>query len=363
MARNKLLSYLILYPISLCYGLGVATRNWMFNHGILPTHEYDIPVISVGNIAVGGTGKTPHTEYIVRALQDSHHIAVLSRGYKRSTKGFVLADKTTSTDEIGDEPMQMFRKFGAKATIAVCESRVQGIDRLLESDSKLNIIVLDDAFQHRYVKPTVSIVLTDYARPLHKDHLLPFGRLRESVSAINRADIVIVTKCPPTIRPMDMRLVKQQLNLYPYQKLYFSTFDYGQPIPVFPDAAQPCPNLKSLSQSDTILSVTGIDNPRTFVKYLRGFKPKVKTIRYGDHHDFTESDMYDIEQKFDSLTGRRKIILTTEKDAVRIQMSGILPDTLKPVIYYIPVKVKILEGEKQPPLEASILQIIKNKNL
>ncbi len=363
MARNKLLAYLVLYPISMCYGIGVATRNWMFNHGFLSVHEFDIPVISVGNIAVGGTGKTPHTEYIVSHLKDKFKIAILSRGYKRDTRGFVVANNSTATFEIGDEPMQMYRKFGNDVTVAVCEKRVEGIDRLLELDNKINMIVLDDAFQHRYVKPAVSIVLTDYARPVYNDHILPYGRLREPVSALNRADIVIVTKCPSSIRPMDMRLVKQHLNLYPYQKLYFSTYEYGQPLPVFPDCNMTFTSMRNLTSSDSVLSLTGIDNPKPFVKYLRSFKAKVKLARYSDHHTFTEDDMSVIERKYDNMTGKRKIIITTEKDAVRIQAGGIFPERLKKALFYVPIKVKILDPDKQSSLEETIQQIIKDKGL
>ena len=363
MARNKLISYLVLYPVSLCYGLGVAVRNWMFNHGLLAQQEYDIPVVSVGNIAMGGTGKTPHTEYIVDALRSRFKMAVLSRGYKRHSKGFVLADKHSTVDDLGDEPLQMYRKFGRNVTVAVCESRVEGIDSLLENDPKINMVVLDDAFQHRYVKPMVSIVLTDYNRPVYTDSLLPFGKLREPMSAINRADIVIVTKCPSDIRPMDTRLVKQHLNLYPYQKLFFSTLEYKQPVALFPDKAKPCPDLGTLRPDDMVLSLTGIENPRPFVKYLRRYKAKVKIKRFADHHHFTANDLEAVSAKFEGMTAKRKIILTTEKDAMRLMSHPDFPEHLKPYIYYIPVKVKIIENDRQPSLEDTIQQLVKNKNI
>ena len=192
MARNKLLSALLLYPISRLYGLGVAVRNKMFEHGILKQQEFSVPVVVVGNIAMGGTGKTPHVEYIVEELMDKYNIGVLSRGYKRATKGFVLATPQSRPEDIGDESYQIYRKFGPDVTVAVCEKRVEGINRMLEINPSINLIILDDAFQHRYVKPAVSVVLTEYSRPVFKDNLLPYGNLREQRSALNRADIVAV---------------------------------------------------------------------------------------------------------------------------------------------------------------------------
>lgn len=363
MARNKFISFFLLYPASLLFGAGVSVRNWMFNHGILSSEEFDVPVVTVGNIAVGGTGKTPHTEYIVNALKTKYRLAVLSRGYKRHSKGFVLADENSNLQDLGDESLQMFRKFGKDIKVAVCENRVEGIDRLLEIDNRINMVVLDDAFQHRYVKPSVSIVLTDFSRPVYEDKLLPFGKLREPMSAINRADIVVVTKCPSDLRPMDMRLVKQHLNLYPYQKLFFSTFEYCRPVALFPEMASKCPDLNLLTSDDVIVSLTGIENPRPFVKYLKSFKAKVKIKRYPDHHFFSQSDIESVLQKKDSTPGKCKIILTTEKDAMRLLSIADLPKELKESIYYIPVKVVIVDEGRNGSLESTILQLIKNKNL
>ena len=194
-----------LLPLSWAYGLGVKLRNMMFDIGILKARAFDIPVISVGNITVGGTGKTPHVEYLAQLLKGKFRIAVLSRGYKRKSKGFIKADATTSMQEIGDEPFQMKQKF-PKASVAVCKKRVEGIERLTHDDHNLGAIVLDDAFQHRYVKPGVNILLVDYHRLVIYDRLLPAGRLREPLSGKNRADIVIVTKCPQVLKPMEYRV-------------------------------------------------------------------------------------------------------------------------------------------------------------
>ena len=224
MAQNKVLSALLLWPLSRIYGAVISVRNLLFEIGILKQTSFDVPVIVVGNIAVGGTGKTPHTEYIINLLHSHYNIGVLSRGYKRKTKGYFLATDNVTPSQIGDEPYQMYRKFGQYVTIAVCENRCQGIRNMLASNPNINLIILDDAFQHRYVKPKFSIVLTEFSRPIYNDHLMPLGRLREPIHSLNRADIVIVTKCPEGMKPIEYREFKNNLNLYPYQNLYFSTY-------------------------------------------------------------------------------------------------------------------------------------------
>lgn len=339
MARSKLLAALVLYPMSKLYGLGVGLRNLMFKWHVLRQREFPVPIIVVGNIGAGGTGKTPHTEYIVELLRFNHHIGVLSRGYRRNTTGFLLATRKTSPLQIGDEPFQLYRKFGRDVTVAVCEDRCRGIDEMLRLDPKIEMIVLDDAFQHRYVKPTVSVVLTEFDKPVFKDRLLPLGRLREPVSAIYRADMVVVTKCPPLVKPFDYRMFKQNLNLFPYQKLYFSSYEYGDLQPVFPDAPKP-PHLSWLTEADTILALAGIGNPRPFVKYLRQFQAVVKCSIFPDHHYFRRSDFKAVMEKFDALPGERKLIITTEKDAVRLRNNAAFPDQLKPLVYVLPIAVK-----------------------
>ena len=232
--HDNLLQY-VLTPFSWLYGMGVYVRNKFFDWGILKETSFNVPVVGVGNITVGGTGKTPHVEYILECLRYKRNIAVLSRGYKRKTRGFILASAKSTPDDIGDEPLQIYEKFGGTVKVAVCESRVKGIRELIKQFPKINLIVLDDSFQHRYIKPKVNIMLMDYTRPVYSDHILPLGRMRESGDARYRADMVITTKCPSDISALDMRLVSKRLELMPYQKLYFSSFDYGGLIPVFPD--------------------------------------------------------------------------------------------------------------------------------
>ncbi|MCM1336838.1 MAG: tetraacyldisaccharide 4'-kinase [Candidatus Amulumruptor caecigallinarius] len=342
MARSRILTGLLLYPLSRIYAGVMALRNKMFNMGILKQHEFDIPVVVVGNIAVGGTGKTPHTEYLIEALRFNYNVGVLSRGYKRRTRGFVLATRRSRPEDIGDESYQIYQKYGEDITIAVCEDRVKGIRQMREINKDLNLIILDDAFQHRYVKPALSVVLTEFGRPAFVDKMLPLGRLREPMSAINRADMVVVTKCLDQMKPMDFRLFKENLNLFPYQKLFFSKYAYGHLVSVFPESVTYIPALDWLTPNDSILMVTGVANPKPFARHLKGFKAKVKVLRFPDHHAFTQSDMALIQRRFEEMPGQRKFIVTTEKDSVRLANNPYFPHKLKGSIFYLPIKVEFM---------------------
>ncbi len=363
--RSKILSLLVLYPISVIYGWIMAIRNLLFNHGILKQREFDIPIITVGNISMGGTGKTPHTECLVELLKNRYNVGVLSRGYKRRTKGFVLATNHSHVDDIGDEPYQIYHKFKDDGVMmAVCENRVKGIELMQEINPDLNLIILDDAFQHRYVKPSVSIVLMEYDRPAFQDRLLPFGHLREPMEALNRCDIVVVTKCPEDMKPMECRIFRERLNLFPYQKLLFSKFDYMDLKPLFPDECkdEERVELNDLTRMDTILVVCGIANPRPFVKYLRTFKAKIKIKRYADHHHFSHSDMTSILQKFNSMKGERKIVVTTEKDGVRLVNNPYFPHQLRKCSYYLPIKVEFMEAS-DTKLDHAVDMVLKTNRL
>jgi len=326
------------------YGGVTVVRNWLFDQNILPVEEFDVPVVSVGNITVGGTGKTPHVEYIAGMLSTSYNVVVLSRGYKRKTKGFLIANSNSSPDSVGDEPLQMYLKLAPRVKVAVCESRRKGVKEILRLYPDTQMIILDDAFQHRYVKPKVNIVLMDFARPIYKDAILPLGRLRESAHQISRADMVVVTKCPLGLPPLQYRIVSKYLDLRPYQKLYFSSLSYGSLTPVFPNDHPYKVELGELTRKDTVLLVTGIANPRGFIKHFRSYPFKVKVAHFPDHHDFTRADMEKLETNFNSLKGERKIIITTEKDAVRMAFNPYFPVKLKHSTYFIPVAVKMLEA-------------------
>lgn len=340
---DKILTYL-LTPASWLYGGVTWVRNKLFDVGILPQVEFDIPIIGLGNITVGGTGKTPHTEYIVSQLCGEFNIAVLSRGYKRETNGFLLANSKSTPASIGDEPWQIYNKFGMRVKVAVSESRKKGISRLLQLFPDLDLIILDDCFQHRWVKPKISILLMEYERSVMKDHLLPLGRLRESRHAINRADKVIVTKCPAGLNPIDYRIVTKELDLMKYQKIYFSCYRYEELKPVFPDDAPFNANLYSLSRNDSVLLLTGIAHPRYFVRHFSEMPFRKKVEHFPDHHDFSRSDLKRITEKFKSMKGERKLIVTTEKDAVRLLHNPYFPQELKPFVFYQPISVKMLSG-------------------
>ena len=312
----------------------------MFKWHLLKQREFPVPIVVIGNIAVGGTGKTPHTEYVLDLLRYKYRIGMLSRGYKRKTKGFVLATSRSTPFDIGDEPYQIYQKFGHDVTVAVCEDRCTGIEEMLKLDPSINLIVLDDAFQHRYVKPSVSIVLTEFNNPVFYDKLLPLGRLREPAKAIYRADMVVVTKCPEQLKAIEYRIFKNSLKLFPYQKLFFSRYNYPALKPLFPDVCGEALYLGWLTPDDSILVVSGIANPKPLIRYLKGFAAKVKVKIFPDHHNFSRKDLDAIVKRFNDLEGKRRIIVTTEKDAVRLVNNPYFPHELKKYIFYQPVEVK-----------------------
>lgn len=344
--QRKSIMDALLKPFSWGYGAGVWLRNTAFNMGLLPQEEFDVPVVSVGNITVGGTGKTPHVEYIIEKLYSRYHIAVLSRGYKRKTRGFILASNNMTPRDIGDEPYQIYRKYGGLITLAVCEKRRKGIRELLRIDPNINLILLDDGFQHRYVKPKVNVVLVDFNRPPYDDKLMPLGTLREPAERLLRCEMVVVTKCPTDLTAMDIRMMKKNLDLFPSQQLYFSNIRYADPIPVFPVQSPQLTSLQWLREDDAILCLTGIATPKPLVRYLRQYSTRIKVMHFDDHHFFTRRDFADIFKVYNTeLEGKRKFIITTEKDAVRILNNPYYPPTMRNCIFYIPMKVGFLEME------------------
>lgn len=336
-----------LYPLSWLYGLGVCLRNKLFDWGWLRSKSFDVPVICVGNLSVGGTGKTPHTEYLIKLLQKENvNVAMLSRGYKRKSKGYVLAGNKSSVTEIGDEPYQIKSKF-ADIRVAVDENRCHGIEQLLKlKDPAVDAILLDDAFQHRSVKAGINILLTDYHRLLCEDTLLPAGRLREPASGKNRAQIVIVTKCPDDIKPIDFNIITKRLHLYPYQQLYFSRFRYGVLTPLFPQKTNGRKTLSSLTEDAQVLLVTGIASPAPLVKEVESHTPHIKLLAFDDHHDFRTKDLQQIKEQFMRLEEGKRLIITTEKDATRLKHQSALDEKLKPYIYVLPVEIEFLQNQQ-----------------
>ena len=362
-----------LLPMSWIYGSVTGLRNRLFDIGILKSRAYKIPVIAVGNITVGGTGKTPHVEYLIRLLQDKIKVAVLSRGYKRKSKGYVLADSDTQMSDIGDEPYQMMLKY-PKAYIAVDKNRRRGIERLKsdEASNDTDVILLDDAYQHRYVKPGINILLVDYHRLIIYDKLLPAGRLRESMKGKQRADMVIITKCPRDLKPMEYRVLTKALELFPYQGLYFTTLEYDDPMPLFPkeiDGYTETPNGElnfqfsirdSELKSQNVLLLTGIASPQQMEEDLQ---PKCKTITpltFGDHHAFKSKDIRRINEAFESLP-KPRIILTTEKDAARLRHADGLSDDVRRNLYVQPVRISFML-EQEESFNTKILSYVQKNS-
>ena len=347
-----------LLPLSWLYGIGVGFRNLLFEMGILKSRSYKTPVISVGNITVGGTGKTPHVEYLIRLLKDKAKVAVLSRGYKRKTSGFVLAGEDATARTIGDEPYQMKTKF-TDITVAVDKKRTRGIENLTNGDyvKDIDVILLDDAFQHRYVKPGINILLVDYHRLVIYDTLLPAGRLREPVKSKDRADIVIVTKCPKDLKPMEFRVITKAMNLYPYQKLFFSTHTFESLRPVFGDRQSEKP-LSTLADRHVLL-LTGIASPEQMLTDLKAYTQAVTPLAFGDHHNFRKKDVERINEAFSALPSP-KLIVTTEKDETRLTQVDGLSDEVKQSLYALPIKVQILLDQEETFNQTIISYVRKN---
>ena len=316
----------------------------MFDMKLLKEHTYDIPVICVGNITVGGTGKTPHTEMLLRLLLPTKRVAVLSRGYKRKSHGFKLATPESSMREIGDEPWQMKHKF-PRAIVAVDANRRHGIERLMKDEQTrgVEVIVLDDAFQHRYVKAGLNIMLTDYHRLITDDALLPAGRLREQLTAKNRAHVVIVTKCPANMTPMEFRVIQQALDLKPFQHLFFTTFHYGHPYRLFNETPG---QAESITPETHVILLTGIASPQQMQMDLRKMTRHITPITFADHHAFSPSDISRLEEAFTALQGSKRLIVTTEKDAARLRLIKNLSPILRRHIVVLPIEVQFLRGEE-----------------
>jgi tetraacyldisaccharide 4''-kinase len=349
-----------LYPVSWLYGVGISIRNELFDRKILRSKRFDVPVINIGNLALGGTGKTPHIEYLVRLLKNNYSVATLSRGYKRKTEGYIVADSKSTAQTIGDEPYQIKTKF-PDITVAVDEKRVRGIENLLEKKKPaVDVILLDDAFQHRYVEPGLNILLTDYNHLFCDDALFPVGRLREPAKAKSRAHIVVVTKCPDIIKPLDFKIAAKGLDLYPYQKLYFSRIKYNDLVPAYKDVNACRISLNDLTGSENVLLITGIVSTDDMVNEIKKKTLKVHHIAFEDHHDFTSRDTKRITDKFNALrsSNGEVIIITTEKDAARLQSCSGISDDLKKKMYCLPIEIEILQ-DRQEAFNQNIIEYVR----
>lgn len=323
----------------------------MFDWQILKSEEFDIPIICVGNITVGGTGKTPHTEYLIEMFSPKFNVAVLSRGYKRKTKGFVLSTPQSSFKKIGDEPKQIKLKY-PHIPVAVCESRAEGVKKLREAHPEINLIILDDAFQHRYVEPWVNIVLMDYGCPIYEDHLLPMGRLRDRRSQLERAHIIVVTKCPNDLRPLDYRIISKNLELYPYQSLFFTRFESGLPTPLFGGQGTP-----PLPKGSPVVALSGIANPVGFIKNLEQNYDVVHTISFSDHYTFKIKDLENLGRTLAGLPPQTAVVMT-EKDAVRLMNSKKIDPEIRKRLYFVSIRVEFLEN-KEPDFHRQLEKYVR----
>jgi tetraacyldisaccharide 4'-kinase len=340
------LKYILLYPLSLLYGAITAVRNFLYDTRILPSVEFPFPVICVGNITVGGTGKTPHTEYITRLLKDIFKVATLSRGYKRKTSGFWEATSSSLVSEIGDEPMQIYRNF-PDVRVTVDRNRVHGVKMILEVYPETQVIILDDGFQHRRITPGYSILLSDYERLIARDHMLPYGNLRESKGNMRRADIILITKSPENISPIQRRLIVKEIDKSPYQNLYFTTFRYKPPVPVFTNETA-ADQQQVLSGVDCgIVLVTGIANPRPLKEYLDKSYSEITHLSFPDHHNFDEKDLQTISSAYNKLKSVTRYLFTTEKDAVRLREFTNIAEPHRSAFFYIPIDIHFLNSDKE----------------
>lgn len=332
----------LLLPFAWLYGLVVMGRNLLFDVGVLRSRRFPLPVIAVGNLAVGGTGKTPHTEYLLRLLA-GFRVAMLSRGYGRRTVGFAMAADSSRASDIGDEPAQIYRKF-PEVVVAVDENRCEGIDILMRlHGNPIEAVVLDDAFQHRYVRAGKNILLTDYHRRFTHDWLMPVGRLREPASGKARADIIIVTKCPECLSAVEAAAIGKEMALQAGQRLFFTTFGYGRAYPLYPSEATV--TAESVAGNEVLL-ITGIAKPGPLRQHLAQTAIGITELAFPDHHNFTTVDLQRMSEALASLP-QDAVAVTTEKDAERLkEMSG-LDSRLRQRLLVQPVEVRFLFGQQE----------------
>jgi len=328
----KLLRFL-LFPFAVLYDAITRIRNWFFNIGILKSTSFDIPVIAVGNLSVGGTGKSPQIEYLIRLLKDDYKIAVLSRGYKRKTEGFQLVNDTHTAEDVGDEPLQFYKKFKNDITVAVDADRTNGIQQLLQNDIPPQVVLLDDAYQHRKVTASSYILLTKYNDLYVDDFVLPTGNLRESRRGAKRASVIVVTKCPEDLSKSEQGKIVRKINPKSYQKVFFTTIAYDEDLKGTEELA-----ISDLKDKEVLL-VTGIANPKPLLNFLEEKEVRFIHLNFPDHHNFTQQDISTIKKAFDELLSEQKIILTTEKDYMRLE--GKIDN-----LNYISIKSKFLSEEK-----------------
>lgn len=355
MGTKNLLYYIfsvvriLLYPFAIIYGTLVWLRNRMYDAKFFTSIEFSVPVITVGNLSTGGTGKTPHVEYLIRLLQYQYTVATMSRGYKRHTQGFLIADGQSNALRIGDEPMQYHMKY-PELVVSVAEERMIGIPALLQRRPDIDVILLDDAYQHRSVKAGLTILITDYSRPFYTDHILPFGSLRESRTAYKRANVIIVSKCPLDLNAAQAKAIEEKINPQPHQQVFFTGIHYDRPYNFITGEDV---NLTGKS----IILVCGIARPEPLLAYLQQSAADVHTLTYQDHHYFVSADLEEIKAAYENKNATNKIIVTTEKDAARLHLHYNKLKDWDITIAVVPIAVAVLFN-KTLEFNAAILNYV-----
>jgi tetraacyldisaccharide 4'-kinase len=326
---------ILLFPLALLYALIMLVRNKAFDWKLLKTSEFPVKVISIGNLSYGGTGKTPLTEHLIRLLKEDLKVAVLSRGYGRKTRGFVMAEDHHTAIDIGDEPLQYLRKF-PEAIVAVDERRKHGISKILKAEPQVDIVLLDDAYQHRYVKPDLSILLTDFHHLYTKDYPIPTGTLREFRSGASRADIILITKTPKVFSPILRREIYKEISPKPYQKVFYSYVDYLEPIPLKATGRDE----KAADKYRYIVMFSGIANSYPMQDHLRKRCRELVVKDFRDHHKYTVKDIKAIINAYNNILSKDKVIFTTEKDAMRLEQEGFAELLNGFPVYYLPIRIQ-----------------------
>ena len=340
MFENPLLR-LVLTPLSFLYGAVIFLRNWLYDHGYFKSIEFDFPVICIGNLSVGGTGKTSHVEYLIFLLSQHFRIAVLSRGYKRKTSGYIEIQPNSPAADGGDEPVMLKKKF-PHVTVAVSEDRAMGIPQLLSDHPQLDVILLDDAFQHRSVRAGSNILLTSYEDLFTRDMILPAGSLREFKSASRRAEFIVVTKCPPQLDDRERVKIKNEIAPQKNQLIFFSYQTFGKPYMITDASVR-----LDLQKNNTVILFCGIASPKSLQNYLEEKVQKVYTVEFSDHHLYTRFDIEQITETFQNVEHADKLLLTTEKDAVRLQPYAKWIVEKKLPIFVLPLRVEFFSDDKK----------------
>ena len=320
------------------YGVGVSIRNWFYDMKIVKSRHFDIPIVCVGNIAVGGTGKTPTVEFLLGRLQSEYRIAVLSRGYRRRSKGYIEVAVGDSFLKVGDEPKQIKRKF-PEAVVVVCENRVEGVERIIREHPEVNLIIMDDGFQHRRLAPKVNIILSDYSQPPYQNKMLPAGTLRDNPSQLYRAEILLITKTPKSMSPIERNIAQKELRPSPYQSIFFTDVKQGAPKPIFSDVAA-----ERIPAGAKVVALAGIAHPEPFFESLKAKYNVVEKVAYGDHHIYKVKEIKALKELVER-HGEGVVVVTTEKDGVKLTSRKHIPEGLQRALYVLPIEINFRDGD------------------